>query len=144
MRLLTIIGCYFLCMQMPAHASCVENAATWHEVNPWILLAIASVESDFRPEVISHDSNGTQGFGLTQVNSVHLPELAKKGIAKKDLLEPCTSIYVAAWLLRKKMVKFGNTCRAIGAYHSETQKYNQIYIGKIRTALARWGVPLAC
>ncbi len=35
-------------------------------------------------------------------------------------MQPCVSVYVAAWRLREMTNKYGNTWAAVGAYHSET------------------------
>jgi hypothetical protein len=46
---------------------------------------------------------------------------------------------VAAWLLKQKMVKYGNTWRAIGAYHSESPKERDAYARNIQQVLVGWG-----
>lgn len=75
---------------------------------------------------------------MTGINSVHLPELAKFGIGASDLLDACKSIYVAAWHLRKKMTKYGNNYKAVGAYHSETPDRLEVYASKIRRRIVDW------
>ncbi len=49
------------------------------------------------------------------------------------------NVFVAAWLLKQKMVKYGNTWRAIGAYHSETPKQRDAYARSIQQILVKWG-----
>jgi len=50
------------------------------------------------------------------------------------------NVYVAAWLLKQKMVKYGpNTGRAIGAYHSESPKLRDAYARSIQKILVTWG-----
>jgi hypothetical protein len=48
-------------------------------------------------------------------------------------------VYVAAWLLKQKMVKYGNTWRAIGAYHSESPRLRDAYARSIQKILVMWG-----
>ncbi len=55
-----------------------------------------------------------------QINSIHLRRLFGYGISKEALMQPCVSVYVAAWRLREMTNKYGNTWAAVGAYHSET------------------------
>lgn len=117
---------------------CFDEAAGFHQVNPWVLRAIAAQESTFNANALHVNSNGSVDIGMNGTNSVHLPELAKFGISQNDLLDPCKSIYVAAWQLKKKVRKYGNTWAAIGAYHSETPQYRDAYASKIRITLEYW------
>jgi len=55
------------------------------------------------------------------------------------LLDRCINIYVAAWRLKTKMAKYGNTWEAIGAYHSETPQYRDRYARDIQQILTSWG-----
>lgn len=121
-----------------ANADCFDDAAHFQQVNPWVLRAIAAEESSFRPSIVTNNTNRSVDRGLTGTNSVHLPELAKFGIGASDLFAPCKSIYVAAWLLKKKMNKHGNNYIAVGAYHSETPDKRDIYANKIRRRISEW------
>lgn len=73
-----------------------------------------------------------------QINSVYLTALARYGISKAMLMEACTNISVAAWHLRQKINKYGNTWTAVGAYHSEARKERDQYAMKIASLVARW------
>jgi soluble lytic murein transglycosylase-like protein len=53
-------------------------------------------------------------------------------------MEPCKSVYVAAWHLRQKMNKYGNSWQAVGAYHSETPALRDKYSAQIIEILRRW------
>jgi hypothetical protein len=46
----------------------------------------------------------------------------------------------AAWHLKKKMIKYGNTWAAIGAYHSETPRQREAYVRSIKSTLVCRGV----
>lgn len=141
---LSLLTFLFALSCAPAKADCYYDAAVFHQVNPWILRGIAYLESSFRPGVISRNSDGSTDYGLTQTNSVHLPELAKQGIGQRDLLDACTSLYVAAWLLHQRIDQYGNTCRAIGSYKSKTPAIRDDYTKRLRTVLAQWGQNLEC
>lgn len=131
-------------MVTAAQADCFDDAAAYQRVNPWVLRAIGDVESNFNPRATHTNSNGTTDLGLMQTNSVHLAELAKWGVESKDLMDGCKSVFVAAWRVRKMIDKHGNTCNAIGAYHSETPAKRDAYVEKIRLSLAKWSIPLRC
>jgi soluble lytic murein transglycosylase-like protein len=53
-------------------------------------------------------------------------------------MEPCKSVYIAAWHLRQKMNKYGNTWAAVGAYHSETPSLRDQYADQIIGILSQW------
>lgn len=129
-----------LTLSQPATAAqdCFDESARFHNVNPWILRAIAAHESGFKPSTVARNSNGSVDRGLTGINSVHLPELARYGITANDLMDSCKSVFVAGWHLRKKIKKFGNTWVAVGAYHSETPRHRDRYASIIRTIVEYW------
>jgi soluble lytic murein transglycosylase-like protein len=119
---------------------CVTQAATYHSVSPWVLRAIIQVESSFNPNALNKNNNGTVDVGIAQINSMHFKELAKYGIAQRDLMNGCVSSYVAAWHLKKQINAYGNTWFAVGAYHSATPCFNQRYTGLVWNVLLKWGV----
>lgn len=121
-----------------ANADCFDEAARYHTVNPWILRAIAANESGFKPATVARNSNGSVDRGLTGINSVHLPELARYGVTADDLMDGCKSVYIAAWHLKKKIKKFGNTWTAVGAYHSETERHRNRYARVIQRIVEYW------
>jgi len=121
-----------------ARADCFDEAARYQKVNPLILRAIAWQESHNRPDATHKNANGSTDYGLMQINSIHLPTLAQYGISSDTLMEPCKSVYIAAWHLRQKMNKYGNTWAAVGAYHSETPSLRDSYAHRIVGILEQW------
>lgn len=121
-----------------ARADCFDEAARYQKVNPLILRAIAWQESHNRPDALHKNDNGSVDYGLMQINSVHLPTLSQYGISTGTLMEPCKNVYIAAWHLRQKMNKYGNTWQAVGAYHSETPSLRDRYAHQIADILVRW------
>jgi soluble lytic murein transglycosylase-like protein len=132
-----IIGVFFAVISFNVNADCFDDAAAHHGVNPWILRGIAAVESGFNPAAMNRNANGSIDIGFTQINSIHFKELGRYGIAGHDLYDPCKSIYVAGWLLGKKVKKHGNTWTAVGAYHSETPSRRDAYAAKVRSAVSK-------
>jgi soluble lytic murein transglycosylase-like protein len=122
----------------PAHADCFDEAAKYQQVNPLILRAIAWQESHNHPDAMNKNANGSVDYGLMQINSIHLNTLAHYGINSGTLMQPCKSVYVAAWHLRQKMNKYGNTWQAVGAYHSETPSLRDKYSKQIIDILGKW------
>ena len=127
-------------MPLTSATQCVVKAAERHSVNPWVLKAILKVESNFKPGAVTRNTNGTVDLGMAQINSIHLKELSRFGIAEGDLLNPCVSTYVAAWHLAKQHRRHGNTWFAVGAYHSATPCFNTRYVGLVWNTLIDWNV----
>lgn len=98
---------------------CWDQAATTYKVDPWLLMAIAKTESSFNPNAINRaNKNGSVDYGLMQINSTWLNTLKKHNIGTAQLLEPCVSIFVGAWILSENIKQFGYNIDGIGAYNS--------------------------
>jgi soluble lytic murein transglycosylase-like protein len=124
----------------PARADCFDEAARYQNVNPLILRAIAWQESHNQPDAVHRNANGSVDYGVMQINSVHLPVLSQYGISTATLMQPCKNVYIAAWHLRQKMNKYGNTWAAVGAYHSETPALRDRYAQQIADILRKWNL----
>jgi soluble lytic murein transglycosylase-like protein len=124
----------------PARADCFDEAARYQKVNPMILRAIAWQESNNRPNALRKNANGSTDYGVMQINSVHLQTLSQYGISSATLMQPCKNVYIAAWHLRRKMARYGNTWQAVGAYHSETPALRDKYAKQIAAILQKWKV----
>ena len=51
-----------------------------------------------------------------QINSIHLPALARYGISREHLFDPCTSQQVGAWILADCIRRFGAIWKSVGCY----------------------------
>ncbi|ONC29708.1 lytic transglycosylase [Burkholderia pseudomallei] len=102
-----------------AHASCWEDAGSQYGIDPALLKAIAWKESrgwtGARGPMLK---DGNQAIGLMQINTVHLPTLARVGIQRRDLFDACTSQRVGAWVLANCISQFGSTWKAVGCYNT--------------------------
>ncbi|MGB3433881.1 lytic transglycosylase domain-containing protein [Achromobacter sp.] len=108
-----------LALSSGAAASCWHESGARHGVDPLLLYSIAKVESSLDPRVVNENRDGSQDIGLMQINSMHFPALAKRGISRQQLLdEPCLSIEVGAGILADFIKRFGYTWRAVGAYNA--------------------------
>jgi soluble lytic murein transglycosylase-like protein len=102
-----------------AQADCWEEAGREFSIAPELLYAIAEQESGLDPSVIGHNSNGSRDIGLMQINSSHLPRLAKQNITEKTLLNnSCQSLKVGAGILADFMRRYGYSWKAVGAYNA--------------------------
>jgi soluble lytic murein transglycosylase-like protein len=122
-----------------AEENCFDRAGAYQGVNPMILRAIAWFESKGNPDAVHRNSNGSIDIGQAQINSVHFGELRQYGVPPDALKDACVNVYVAAWLLKQKMIRYGNTWKAIGAYHSETPQSRDQYARGIHAVLVSWG-----
>jgi len=121
---------------------CLKPAATYHGVNPQLLLAVLTVESRLNPNAVNKNTNGTVDIGMGQINSIHLPELQRFGLNAEHLMDACKATYVSAWMLRRGFNRYGNSWFAAAAYHSTTPVHNLRYQGLLKAELARQGVNL--
>jgi soluble lytic murein transglycosylase-like protein len=127
------------CGAVHAQEDCFNQAAAYQGVNPSVLRAVAWFESKGDASAVNRNANGSVDVGQLQINSIHFGDLAREGVPHRALTDPCVNVYVAAWLLKQKMVKYGNTWRAIGAYHSESPKLRDAYARSIQKILVMWG-----
>ena len=123
-----------------AHADCIDDAAARHQVDAYVLRAIGWHESRLRPAAIGRNADGSVDVGAFQINSVHLPELARHGIARTALTDGCVSAEVAAWHYRRQIDLQGDGWQAVGAYHSRTAARAAWYANQIAAILMRWNV----
>ena len=121
-----------------AHADCIDDAASRHQVNTVVLRAIGWQESHLQPQALGHNADGSIDVGAFQINSVHLSELGRYGIDRAALADGCTSAEVAAWHYRRQVERHGNSWRAVGAYHSATPERAAWYANRIAAILMRW------
>ncbi len=115
----------------PVMASCWDEAAARYGVNAHLLYAIAKTESGLNPRALNRNRNGSYDLGLMQINSHWFPTLHKYGVSEAQLLDPCTSIHVGAWILAQNMQRLGNSWEAVGAYNARDPVYRLRYAQKV-------------
>jgi hypothetical protein len=124
----------FLALVTNAHSFCFEEAGAQYGINPQILRAIAKVESNFNPNAINKNSNGTFDVGLMQINSSWAATLGKE--RWKTLGDACSNTKTGAWILSMCMNKYGYTWKAIGCYNSQTpdkrDKYSKMVFDQLQ------------
>lgn len=144
--LVALLGCGgAMAQDVPVKSwhACFRDAGAYYKIPPRLLAAIARTESHFDPRAFNHDSDGSVDVGLMQINSHWFPKLRARGIEHKSLMDPCTSIWVAAWILSENIRQFGYTWKAVGAYNAggaaAAARYRQDYISKVALNLDRSG-----
>lgn len=99
---------------------CWQKAAQSYNLDPWLLLAYAKVESSFKSNAINRNSDKSRSLdiGMMQINSFWFPTLGKFGITPQHLLDPCLSLFVSSWIISQNVKRFGYNIDGIGAYNS--------------------------
>jgi soluble lytic murein transglycosylase-like protein len=129
----------FVCTSA-AVASCWEAAGARYRIHPWLLAAIAKVESGFDPAAVNAthaQRTGSVDLGLMQINSQWLPVLARHGISRDALFEPCTNVNVGAWILAGLFARYGVTWEAVGAYNAGCARLEPRRCAALRASYAR-------
>ncbi|HCR9735815.1 type III secretion system invasion protein IagB [Citrobacter sp. FR21RM1OL9030] len=131
-----------LMLSQSAFANCWDRAANYYHVDPYLLFAIAQVESGMNPYAVGRNHDGTRDVGLMQINSSHFSALKRRGIDEYRLmLEPCTSVMVGASILSDMIKVYGYNWEAVGAYNAGVKKENypqrMIYAHKVWEAYQR-------
>lgn len=117
---------------------CIEDASKRYGINPYILYAIAKVESGFNPRAVNYNRNGTVDYGLFQINSSNLKRL---GIPVWYAYDPCYSAYLGAYFLRQCIDVYGNSWRAVDCYNKGNKaSHSSKYVWLVYRELKRAGV----
>lgn len=114
-----------------------DRSAKKYGLDPVLLYSIALVESQANPSAIATNKNKSIDHGAMQINSVHLPALARFGIHRGDLFNPCVNVDVGAWILRQCFDRWGVTWDGVGCYNSSNQPHRRIYAEKVERKYAR-------
>jgi len=116
---------------------CLASAAQKYDIHKDLLAAIAEVESGMDPQALGKNKDGTEDIGLMQINSRWLPVLAKYGVQRRDLFDPCVSAHVGAWILAQNIARYGNTWRAVGAYNAASEEKRLAYAQRVAFTMKR-------
>lgn len=118
-----------------ALAFCFEEAGEMYGINPLILRSIARVESNFVPEAVNKNNNGTFDIGLMQINTIWKPVLGEQ--RWKYLGDACYNTKTGAWILATCISRYGYNWKAIGCYNSQTPEKSEAYSRKVFSHLKK-------
>ncbi len=126
-------------------AACMMIASHTHEVPPALLAGIYKAEGGKVGQQVEN-KNGSFDLGPMQINTLWIPELAKKwnvshSVAHKRVRDnACTNVNVAAWILRGHIEETRSLSKAMTHYHSRTPKYGKKYQKRILNLMEKYGL----
>ncbi|MFA6189763.1 MAG: lytic transglycosylase domain-containing protein [Sulfuricurvum sp.] len=112
-----------------------QKAGAHYNIPPILLQNIASIESSGNPNAIRHNDNGSNDYGLMQINSIHFRRLSAWGINERNILNPEINIFVGGWLLSEHIKERGFNWNSIGNYHSKTKIHQDKWLKRLTIAL---------
>ncbi|MEW6346253.1 MAG: lytic transglycosylase domain-containing protein [Paraburkholderia sp.] len=121
----------------PARADCIDDAASYRQINVSLVRTIAEQESAMHANALSVNADGSEDIGLMQINSFWLPTLARLGISRAQLFDACVNVYVGTWILAMNINRFGPTWKAVGAYNAHSTAKQLAYANAIYRRLQR-------
>lgn len=124
--------------QANAFYECFQQASSRYSVPVELLYAIAKVESNFNPQAMNRNTNGSADYGLMQINSSWFPQLQSQfGITKERVIsDSCTNVYIGAWILANNFRNKGRIWDSVGAYNAgfgiNTRGNRANYVSKVK------------
>lgn len=126
-------------MSIP-YLACMTLVANIYAIPPRVLPAIQRVEGG-RVGTVSRNRNGTEDFGVMQVNSIWLRPLAQytglsEEVVRHRLIhDACFNIAAAGAIFRHKLDRRrGDVLSAVGDYHSRTPHLHDAYLSRVTQA----------
>src|ERR1700722_1876364 len=127
-------------------AACILAAANTYQVPPAVMIGIMQVEGGHVGQEAGPNFNGTYDLGPMQVNTLWMPQLAHQWRVNVSTAhvwvrdDACTNVYVAAWILKQKIVESGSLYYGIAHYHSVTLDEGHRYATKVIAAMESKGL----
>lgn len=137
---LVFIAFILFAIPLISNAFCYEDAGDAYGINPSLLQAIVKTESNFNPQAINRNLDGSVDIGLMQINSYWFQ---RYGLDANMLLnDPCYNIMAGARILKTCIDKYGYTWEAVGCYNAVTRYKRVDYSWKIYNMLKAEGLRL--
>lgn len=122
----------------PVTATCIVEEAARQSMDVLKVLAVLAAENG-RVGQFVRNTNGSYDIGPMQINTIHLPELARTfGVSAPTMAQllaydGCFNVAVGAYVLRKRTNEAsGDFWYGIGRYHSKTEVHSTRYIYRVR------------
>ena len=121
------------------YLACMALVASIYGLPPRILPSIQAVEGG-SAGTVSHNRNGSDDFGVMQINTIWLGPLSRytglslDTVRQRLVAEPCFNIAASGAIMRLYLVEAnGDVLRAVGNYHSHTPTLHDEYLAKVVT-----------
>jgi soluble lytic murein transglycosylase-like protein len=125
------------------YLACMALVASLYHLPPRVLPAIQRVEGG-TPGNIHHNTDGSDDYGVMQVNTIWLAPLAAythlppQVVRARLIVSPCFNIAAAGAILRTYLNEtHGDLMAAVGDYHSHTPALNRSYQAKVLQSATR-------
>lgn len=125
------------------YLACMALVASIYHLPPRVLPAIQAVEGG-APGIVSHNRNGTDDFGVMQINTIWLDPLARytglpaERVRQRLVEEPCFNIAAAGAIMEVYLRQSGgDMLKAIGNYHSHTPVLHEAYLARVVQSATR-------
>ena len=122
----------------------IIHAAQYYGINPALLLAICTVESDLRNVVNVRDGSHRSSYGICQIQ-LRTARSHYMGATASDLLKPEINAQIAAKIMRDNLNRYDyNLDCAIAAYNAgscrkvDDKPFNYKYVKKVKKKYAKF------
>ena len=127
-----------LALPPPVPVVCVRAAAEHYRLPPLALVGILGAEGG-GPGVVHKNRDGSEDLGPMQIISRWLSGLSRYGATREKLIDdPCTNVWVGAWILAKAFARDRDIWKAIGHYHSGRPAESRKYRRKVAHIILQW------
>lgn len=126
---------------LPRHWDAFEAASARYGIDPVLLLAIATVESNLNQQARNVNRDGSIDVGIMQINRGYWEAPLREQGIPWQLVESSAevNIHVGAWVLAQSFERTGVSWQGIGAYNAgfsmRRQDARQRYATKVYAAL---------
>lgn len=118
-------------------AGCVLQAAERNALDPYVLLAVLKTENG-RPGEVARNDNGTHDLGPMSVNTVWLPQLARRfggdetELRRRLASDGCANVAAGAWILKRQIDATGDLWEGVARFHSRNPKKHTPYLKRVQ------------
>ena len=115
---------------------CFVREADRNGLDPYVLLAVMKTENG-RPGEVARNTNGTHDLGVMSINTVWIPELARRsGVPERSLArtlasDGCANVAAGAWILKQKIVEAGSVWEGVARFHSRNPVKQVPYLKRV-------------
>ncbi|WP_425523422.1 lytic transglycosylase domain-containing protein [Xanthomonas citri] len=105
--------------------ACIASASVMYAVPAPLIKAYARTEGGTTGQVSKANANGSVDMGYMQINTIHLPMLARLGITRDRVInDECLNIHIGTYLIHYEVYRRDKRSEPLwvnlGAYNSRT------------------------